>query len=250
MNQWDNKEAIKRWDEYADEMSKAYSRDGDLNRKHLLNPAIFSLIDNIKNKKILDAGCGEGYLSRLLAERGASVVGVDYSKNMIQAAKTKTNRTLNIEYIHGNCEQLDFLQDNSFEIVVSNMVIHDLANYQKAFTEVYRLLQKDGLFVFSILHPCFDTPNSGWVKNEDSEKLFWKVDRYFEEGPNEQRSTSENKLLWFHRTLSSYFNALIETGFIVESLIEPKPSKDDIKVHGDFKTFLKMCHFLVFKARK
>jgi ubiquinone/menaquinone biosynthesis C-methylase UbiE len=249
-NKWDTDEAIKRWDKYADEMSMAYTEDGDLNRQFLLNPAFDELIGEVKNKKVFDAGCGEGYLCRLLAERGAEVLGVDYSKNMIEVAIKKTPEGMEIKYKRGNCEKLDFLDDNSFDVIVSNMVLHDLAKFKDAINEMYRLLVKDGISVFSILHPCFDTPESGWIKNEQGEKQYWKVNRYFQEGAYEQRSSSKNKLIWFHRTLSSYFNALIEAGFCVESIIEPKPSDEAVKAHPDFKNFHNMCHFLVFKVRK
>jgi ubiquinone/menaquinone biosynthesis C-methylase UbiE len=247
---WNNDEAIKRWDQYAEEMGKSYTKEGDLNRRFLLNPAILGLIGEISGKIILDAGCGEGYLCRLLSDWGAHVVGVDYSEKMVEVAKRKTPNGTMIEYKHGNCEQLDFLNDNSFDIVVSNMVIHDLANHEKAFKEMHRVLVKDGIFVFSILHPCFDTPNSGWEKNDEGQKLYWKVKNYFNEGPNEQRSSSDIKLLWFHRTLSSYFNSLRRVGFTVDAIEEPKPTDDAVVFHPDFKSFFDICHFLVFKASK
>ncbi|MFF3926593.1 class I SAM-dependent methyltransferase [Paenibacillus lactis] len=248
---WDNEDAIKRWDQYAEEMGKSYTDDGDLNRRFLLNPVIFKLIGKISGKFILDAGCGEGYLSRLLSRQGAQkVVGVDYSKKMVEVAKRKTPKGSIIEYKHGSCEELNFLSDNCFDVVVSNMVIHDLANHENAFKEIYRVLVNNGTFVFSILHPCFDTPNSGWLRNDEGEKLYWKVKNYFSEGPNEQRSNSDQKLLWFHRTLSSYFNSLRKVGFSVEAIEEPKPNEEAMAYHQDYKYFLDICHFLVFKAVK
>jgi 2-polyprenyl-3-methyl-5-hydroxy-6-metoxy-1,4-benzoquinol methylase len=195
---WDNEQAIQRWDKYAEEMSNFYTEQGDLNRRFLLNPTILKLIGDVSGKLILDAGCGEGYLCRLLCNQGAHVLGVDYSEKMIEVAKRKTAKETNIDYKHGNCEELPFISDKSFDVVVSNMVIHDLADHQKAFNEIHRVLIPNGIFVFSILHPCFDTPGSGWVKNDEGQKVYWKVKNYFDEGPNEQRSTSENKLLWLY----------------------------------------------------
>ncbi|OMI26204.1 hypothetical protein BTA31_15420 [Bacillus haynesii] len=77
---------------------------GDIHKEVFLNPAIFSLIDMVKNQRVLDAGCGEGYFSRLLAKAGASVTAVDYSPRMIDIAKERTD-DLPIEYRHGNCEE-------------------------------------------------------------------------------------------------------------------------------------------------
>jgi 2-polyprenyl-3-methyl-5-hydroxy-6-metoxy-1,4-benzoquinol methylase len=206
----------------------------------------------VKGKKILDAGCGEGYLSRILAQRGASVIAVDYSKKMIEMAKEKTSDKLSIVYHHGNCEELDFLEKASFDIIVSNMVLQDFAGYKKAIKQMYELLKENGIFIFSISHPCFSTPSCGWIRNEKGEKSHWKTDRYFDEVVFEQpwpRGIKDG-VLQFHRTLTSYFNTVIEAGFVVESLVEPKPSEEMIRKYPGFKDDLRMCHFLVFKARK
>jgi ubiquinone/menaquinone biosynthesis C-methylase UbiE len=151
-----------------------------------------------------------GVFKRIFAKSGASVVAVDYSKNMLDIARKKTTKELNIKYHYGNCEKLDFLDDESFDVIVSNMVIQDLENYKAAIKEMYRLLVSGGSLVFSILHPCFVTPNSGWEKNKDGEKLHWKVDKYFYEGVYEQAypQGQTDKVLFFHRTLTSYLTRL------------------------------------------
>lgn len=64
-----SKEAIKRWDKYAELISTSYGENGDIHREIFLNPALFSLMGSVENKKVLDAGCGEGYLSRMLARQ-------------------------------------------------------------------------------------------------------------------------------------------------------------------------------------
>ncbi|MFC6040417.1 class I SAM-dependent methyltransferase [Paenisporosarcina macmurdoensis] len=244
-------DAIKRWDRNAEIITENYNEHGDLHREVLLNPSIFSLVGDVKQKDILDAGCGEGYLSRIFAKSGATVVAVDYSQNMLEIARKKTPKELNIEYRYGNCENLDFLEDESFDIIVSNMVIQDLENYKAAINEMYRLLVNGGSFVFSILHPCFVTPVSGWEK-KDGEKLHWNVDNYFYEGVYEQSypQGQTDKVLFFHRTLTSYFNAITEAGFILEGLIEPKPSAEMLEKHPSFEEDLRCSDFIVFKLRK
>jgi ubiquinone/menaquinone biosynthesis C-methylase UbiE len=244
-------EAIKRWDRNAEIITENYNEHGDLHREVLLNPSLFSLVGDVKQKDILDAGCGEGYLSRIFAKSGASVVAVDYSKNMLEIARKKTPKELNIEYRYGNCENLDFLEDASFDIIVSNMVIQDLENYKAAINEMYRLLVNGGSFVFSILHPCFVTPDSGWEK-KDGEKLHWNVDNYFYEGVYEQSypQGQTDKVLFFHRTLTSYFNAITEAGFILEGLVEPKPSAAMLEKYPSFEEDFRCSDFIVFKLRK
>ncbi|GAA0422555.1 class I SAM-dependent methyltransferase [Virgibacillus salarius] len=243
-------EAIKRWDNFAENYSENHTEQGDLHKEIFLNPALFSLMGNVKNKKVLDAGCGEGYLSRILSKRGAAVTAVDYSPTMIEIAKERTPKELNVHYSHGNCEDLHQLEDKSFDFIVSNMVIQDLADHEKAFRTMYRLLADKGIFIFSILHPCFVTPESGWERTENGEKLHWNVDKYFYEGVYEQPLGDKENMLLFHRTLTTYINTLIHTGFVLESIIEPQPSKDMLKKYPSFAEDFRCPDFIVFKLRK
>ncbi|KRG14088.1 class I SAM-dependent methyltransferase [Lederbergia galactosidilytica] len=242
-------EAIKRWDQFADAYSEMHTEQGDRHKEIFLNPTLFSLMDKVENQKVLDAGCGEGYLSRLLAKAGANVTAVDFSKRMLEIAKERTGSE-QIIYKYGNCEDLSFLEDQSFDLIVSNMVIQDLADYEKVFLEMYRLLVKGGVFIFSLLHPCFVTPNSGWEKDQNGEKMHWNVDQYFYEGAYEQRMGEQEKILLFHRTLTSYVNTAIQSGFLIDGLIEPKPSPEMLEKYPTFKEDFRCADFIVFKLRK
>lgn len=248
----DTNEAIKKWDMHAEAFAAGYSESGDIHREVFLNPTLQELIGSVKGKSVLDAGCGEGYLSRWLSKLGASVVGVDYSNKMLEIARNRTPEEVDIKYMHGNLEDLHCLKDKSFDLIVSNMVIQDLSNYEKAIKEMYRLLVDGGCFVFSILHPCFITPSSGWVKSEGGEKLFWKVDNYFYEGAYEQAIPvdHEEKLVYFHRTLTSYVDTIHQAGFRIERMVEPKPSAEMLDKYPSFIEDLRCSDFLVFKLLK
>ena len=71
-----HRKVIAAWDAAADDL-QSFGAEGDFARRYLLNPTLFALTGDIAGKRILDAGCGEGYLSRLLAKRGALVTGVE-----------------------------------------------------------------------------------------------------------------------------------------------------------------------------
>lgn len=245
-------DAIKRWDMYAESFASNYSEIGDIHREVFLNPTLLELLGSVQGKKVLDAGCGEGYLSRMLSNLGAAVVGVDYSKKMLEIAENRTPNDMKIRYEHGNLEELSFLDDRFFDLIVSNMVIQDLSEYDKAINEMYRLLNDGGYFIFSILHPCFITPGSGWVKSEDGEKLYWKVDNYFYEGAYEQAFPieQEEKIVFFHRTITSYVDTIIKSGFRIERMVEPKPSNEILEKYPSFIEDFRCSDFLVFKLLK
>lgn len=246
----DEKEVIKRWDHFADAYAKNHGENGDPHKEVLLNPVLFSLMGNVHDKQVLDAGCGEGYLSRILCNKGAMVTAVDYSPRMLEIASERTPQELFINYQRGNCENLHFLDDESFDLIVSNMVIHDLENFEKAFQEMYRLLVDGGQFIFSILHPCFASPESGWEKTPTGEKLYRKVDKYFYEGAYERVFRNDKHMFHFHRTLTTYFNTFMNVGFQLDKIIEPKPDKVMLEKYPLFADDFRCADFIVFKLSK
>jgi len=67
-----NAEAISQWSKAPHQIVENFGNEGDFARQYLLNPALFALVGDATGKKLLDAGCGEGYLCRLLAKKGMS----------------------------------------------------------------------------------------------------------------------------------------------------------------------------------
>lgn len=80
------------WDDASESWANFVRGGKDYYRDEMNNPAAFKLIGNVRNKRVLDLSCGEGYNARLLAERGARVVGVDFSEKMIELAKQTEKR--------------------------------------------------------------------------------------------------------------------------------------------------------------
>jgi ubiquinone/menaquinone biosynthesis C-methylase UbiE len=121
------------------------------------NPASFDLVGNVRGKKILDLACGEGYNTRILAKRGARIVGVDFSKKMIEFARqTEKEEKLGIKYYVSDASRLKEFQSDCFDIVTCFMALMDIENYEEATREVARVMKKTGRFIFSITHPCFE----------------------------------------------------------------------------------------------
>lgn len=157
---------------------------------------------------------------------------------------------MDISFCHGNCENLNFLQDHSFDVIVSNMVLQDLENFTKVFQEMYRLLVAGGIFVFSILHPCFITPNSGWEKSAQGKKLYRKVANYFNEGVYEQPYGEPEKVYFFHRTLTTYINTIASVGFRIDQMVEPTVRKQMLDKYPEFLDALICPNFIVFKLMR
>lgn len=222
------------WDENADLWSEQVRKGWDGYREHFNNPAFFEFIGDLSGKTILDAGCGEGYNTRILAKKAAHVVGVDISKKLIGLAQQQEQKEpLGIQYIVGSFADLSFFSDSSFDTALSFMALMDGPHYEQAIKEIFRILHPSGSLIFSITHPCFITKGIGWVKDENGNPVKLTVSDYFAEYPWLEQwrfsdaSIPENsepfKVPRFLRTLSEYINTLIDNGFVLEKLQEPRP---------------------------
>ena len=226
----------KAWSTAADQWWGHYSDFGDTNRHYIIDPAIMSILGDVKGKQVLDAGCGNGYLCRFLWKRGARLTGVDVSEKAIDLAKSaESEEAKGIEYHVLSLSDLSIFKKNTFDFVVSNIVLCDLQDLKRAISEIHRVLKTNGKLVFSIMHPCFSSPPvRGWVKRPlDSGRLedwiYWKVDRYFERNTEMWKQGNLPALYSFHRPLSDYMKTLIENKFIITDFEEPVPLKKDIE---------------------
>jgi len=77
---------MKEWDEGAESWVDFVRQGKDYYRDELNNPATFKLIGDVKGRLVLDLACGEGFNTRILAEKGAKMVGVDFSAKLVQLA--------------------------------------------------------------------------------------------------------------------------------------------------------------------
>jgi ubiquinone/menaquinone biosynthesis C-methylase UbiE len=223
------------WSQQAIAWAKNIREGMDVFRDLYSLPAFLEFIGNIRDKHILDVGCGEGYNSRFFAKQGARVVAVDLSSEMIKLAQEEEEKThLGIQYFQASWTDLSIFKDHSFDFVVSTMALMDGPGYEKALKEFHRVLKPQGNLYFSVTHPCFLTPGYSNLKNKNGISTHRLVNNYFKEGPWEftwqlaknpdksdgQTVTSIN----YHRTLSTYINHLIEAGFTLCKIQEPKPS--------------------------
>ncbi|MBD3405407.1 MAG: methyltransferase domain-containing protein [Candidatus Lokiarchaeota archaeon] len=245
------------WDANAIAFAILIGGQGTPHHRMILNPCIDSLMGNVEGKRLLDAGCGEGYLSRYYAEKGADVVGVDISSQLIEICKEKARN--NQEFHVGDICDLKLFRDTSFDLILCNLVLLNVPCLFKALEEFQRVLRNTGHLVFSIVHPAFDFYGPGtWEMGEkDSETnrrigLFFKIDNYFDERPYERywRSRDGRKfpraISFFHRTISTYINAILNAGFQIQDFREPTPITDD----AFFERERRIPFFAVFKVGK
>lgn len=217
---------------------------------------MLELIGNVKGKRVLDAGCGYGYYSLLLAKRGAMVTGIDVSEKMIGLAKNNAcEASIECKFFVCDMQDLSMFNKNTFDIVASSIVVGYLDRLEKAFSEVFRVLKRNGVFAFSENHPLL---KGSWEKDNEGKRLHWNIDNYFDRSVRTiEWRTQDGKVIKTssrHRTVQDYFEALTASGFAVERLVEPEPAEkaslDNLSCMEHYSRAKRIPIFILFKARK
>ena len=197
-------------------------------------PATLSLLPDVRGRRVLDAGCGPGIYAEILIDRGASVLGIDASPNMIELARKRLGNRAEFR-LADLSKSFDFLDDGSFDIVLSPLVIDYVEDWDVLFREFHRVLRPGGHFVFSIHHPFF-------------EYIYYKVENYFEKAIVSVRWKGfpgvEVDMLSYRRPLQDVLNPLAAAGFRLERILEPLPTPEFEK--ADPKHYEELSRFPAF----
>lgn len=164
----------------------------------------------------LDIGCGEGRLSRDLAERGHRVIGIDPSAKVIAAARDLSPE---LEFVEADAADLP-LEDGAADLAVAFMSLQDIDDMRGAVREAARVLEAGSPFVVAVVHPINSAHR---IDREHPERPLELVDDYFDRRHYTDTLERDGLAMTFesvHRTLEDYFEALTSAGFLVEALRE------------------------------
>ena len=199
------------WNQIAD---KYISDVGQKRIYEMLSPFVWEELGELTNRDVLDFGCGHGWLSGLLKERDANVIGIDGSSKLINMAKRSFP---SIEFkVADFTKKLEIKQ--KFDLVISYMVFMDLPEITTALSELSKLMKLDSKLIITIPHPCFFYYS--WKNDSEGKKRGKLVLNYLRQETWRLESFGGHN--HYHRPLSFYINKLNEEGFVVENLFEPK----------------------------
>lgn len=258
-----NNEVKKYWDENADNWTSLSRQGFDRYRDLILAPAFFKMIPEISGLKGLDVGCGEGYNTRLAAEKGAIMTAIDISEKFLSWAKEKEQeKPLGITYLCRSATELSF-SDNQFDFAIATMSLMDIAENDRVLSEIHRVVKPGGFFQFSISHPCFAGSNSKWLLDKDGKRIAMVVWDYFKKAngeldewifsnaPDELTNKMQKfRIPRFTRTLSEWLNLLIKTGFTLTEFCEPTVSNNVLEENPEIYDSCIVSNFLIIQCRK
>lgn len=253
-----DKTTIKSYNKYTIKCAEKMRSGKNIKHKFLEKPAMYKKIPNLKGKAVLCIGCGTGEECEHIKSLGAKrVVGIDISKERINFLK-KINP--NLEFYTMDMEKLYF-SENSFDFIYSSLVLHYAKDWTKILNKVYKILKKDGIFLFSTHHPVKWGAKINKSKDRNSFLMGYKKyksgkskvfgDYLTTRKINDILSSDGFKVSYYHRSISEIIRDIIKSGFIITDFIEPKPLKSVIKNRPDFyEIYSKIPLYMIFELRK
>jgi SAM-dependent methyltransferase len=199
-------------------------------QKNVIEPNLLRMLGDIKNKKVLDIACGQGYFSNLMSLSGAEVTGFDLGADLIKIAKEK-NKKVNFQVL--NAENFAENIKDKFDIAVCVLALQNIENAKKVLENAKKILNTNGIFIIILNHPAFRIPKvSSW--HNDNDIQYRRVDAYMSESKikidmNPGSNSNKEYTYSYHRPLQYYFKLFSNTGFAVtrlEEWISHKESQD------------------------
>ncbi len=212
------------WDAVAEWYLGWSGTHGSLHHRHVAIPLLLELLNPQPGERVLDIGCGPGALTPHLARRGCSLVGIDRSRRLIDAARRAHGASG--RFYTGDATDSNTLAGiarEPFDAATFLLSIQDIDPLADALRAARSRLTDSGRLVIVMIHPCFRVPRqSGWGWDAQRQLQYRRIDRYLTPLAVPMRTTPDGRTATrsYHRPLEQYVSALSDAGFVMEALRE------------------------------
>ena len=196
-------------------------------------------------KLTVDVGCGEGRFPRDLKRLGHTVIGVDASSTLIDAACKADPEG---DYRCANATELP-LENQSSDLVTAFMSLQDIDDLPKAISEIGRILTSQGTACIALVHPL---NSAGKFTDQSANSAFVIANTYLDEFDYADAFSRDGLRMVFHsrhRPLEAYSRALEESGFVIEAIREHRVPEEVIKLERS-RRWQRIPLFLHLRVRK
>lgn len=240
------------WDEAADSWD-AFVEGHDFYRTALHGPALLDHCGAVAGKHTLDLGCGQGWFSRQLADRGALVHGVDWSPRLIALAERhEEGRPNRVYYGVLDAAQIDErFAEGTLDLITGCMSLMDMPEPGRVLAAARRLLAPGGRVVFSVPNPVTDSPHRVWRRAADGRKEALELAGYFEAPTRllrwDKHVPRPFRTVQYRVTLEQWSRMFEAAGLLVRSMREAYPSAAAIARHPALADAALVPYFLSFE---
>lgn len=209
------------WDRHSTWWVDQFTDGADREYVEQILPLLAARLDPITHRRVVDIGCGEGQVSRLLLVAGHRVVGVEPSdvQRAVAAARTPVPELLAADATRLPCV------DGTADAAILVLVLEHIESFDRALAEAVRVVRPGGRVIAAINHPIVQTPESGWIDDHtiDPPEQYWRVGRYLVETTSVEEVDKDVFLTFHFRPLHRYVNAMADLGMVLTEMLEPSP---------------------------
>jgi len=230
-----------RFTDYAAHRHRSNSPNETLER-----PIFAEMVGDVQGLTILDLGCGDGIYGRELLAAGChAYTGLESAQTMVDAAHRALQGTT-AQILHCPIEDWAF-PSTHFDLVLSRLALHYVADLAATFRNAYRALKPGGRLIFSVVHPLITASDKS--RAGGGNRLDWIVDDYFVPGPRSVFFMGD-QVQQQHRTIEAFFGALQQAGFVVEQLRESCPQPENFADRTLYERRRRIPLFFLMAGRK
>jgi SAM-dependent methyltransferase len=217
------------WDASADWYDQKMGEEGDALNREVLRPLVFELLGATSGQRLLDCGCGSGYLAAELTTRCGAVVGTDLSPRFLELCRRRAAGRGRLDLVrHDVTAGLPFAA-GSFDAVLCKMVLQYVPEIAGFARESWRVLRTGGRLLVAIDHPFHALYAFAQQRAGRPSPKFPAPRDYFDERPQTKLSLWGKVELTFHpRTVTAYLSVFRDAGFHLRDFRElPDPTDED-----------------------
>ncbi|ETX07004.1 class I SAM-dependent methyltransferase [Candidatus Entotheonella palauensis] len=221
--------AHERWERIADWWDDTIG-DGNPTQDELVEPNQMELLDLEPGERVLEVACGAGRFARRMAAQGAEVIAFDQSANFIARARKRAqgapgSMTFHVVNAIDEDAVLNF-GEGTFDAVVCTMAIMDMPQIEPMAAWISKMLKSHGRFVFSVVHPAFNSGHATLVAERNlgdgTLKYSVRADNYLDVKVTEAKGIVDQptKHFYFERPISMLLNTFFARGLVMDRMIE------------------------------
>jgi SAM-dependent methyltransferase len=178
-------------------------------------PYLLSKLTDLSNKDVVDLGCGTGYFSKYAYSKGARVIAVDLSEEMLKHSKNSMSYE-NITFHKADLKDgLPFVNSNSQDYIICSLCIHYVRDWTLLLKDCFRVLKPSGRIYITTHHPISD------------QEALKKEDYFQEELASEEWGNPGNtfRVHFYTKTFSSLMSQLLQSDLDLIAIEEPLPTE-------------------------
>jgi 2-polyprenyl-3-methyl-5-hydroxy-6-metoxy-1,4-benzoquinol methylase len=254
------------WDANAAAYDARMGDEGNAFQRTLVFPAAERLLEVQPGQTILELACGNGAFARRLASLGANVLACDFSAGQLERARARAaagEARISWQQVDAtDHDQLMKLGEARFDSAVCNMAVMDMPVIEPMLAAMASLLKAEGRFVFSTMHPCFNSTGARLTEEARHGRDGFvieravKVTRYLSLGTEPEMGIAitgqPRPQHYFHRPLHVVLNAAFRNGLVLDGLEEcafPQSGGADARRSFDWENYPEIPPVLVARLR-